>query len=68
MAELEIEVPEQTMKSKKERREEYEKSLSIVQETRQRKWMERHGARKFVQFNDEFGLFYAGVRRKFYSI
>lgn len=41
------------MKTKKERREELAQASSIVQETATRKWMERRGMGKFVQFNDE---------------
>ena len=47
------EEPRSRLKSKKERKEEYDQAYNILQETQQRKWMERHGKSKFVQFNDE---------------
>ena len=46
-------MPEYTIKSKKEKKEEYEQANAMIQETCQRKWMEKHGKGKFVQFNDE---------------
>ena len=44
---------EARVKTRKQRRAEYQQALTTLQESEQRKWLEHHGAGKFIPFNDE---------------
>jgi hypothetical protein len=44
---------DEPVKTRRQRRSEYQQALATLQETEQRKWLEHHGAGKFVPFNDE---------------
>lgn len=56
LIEVDSERPSKATKTRRQRQQEFNQASNIVQETYTRKWMERHGAGKFVQFNDEYNI------------